>query len=256
MPDWNPQLYLKFSDQRGRPAADLIAQIQLDSPKQVIDLGCGTGNSTERLHRRWPEARIAGVDSSPAMLQQASKNHPEWNWIESTIERWVPATAYNLIFSNAALHWVPQHQALFPRLLQQLAPGGALAVQMPHNFGSPATQAMRRVAADLRWSAALAAEGESTFVQAPDFYYNVLRKLASRLNIWETEYLQIMDGPHAVLDWLRSTGMRPYLERLPDDAQRQQFEAMCLREFEMAYPADDQGKALFPYRRMFIIAYC
>jgi trans-aconitate 2-methyltransferase len=255
MPDWNPQLYLKFSDQRGRPAADLIAQIQLENPERIIDLGCGTGNSTERLHQRWPDAGITGLDSSPAMLRQARASYPQWNWIESTIENWTPSATFDLIFSNAALHWVPRHEDIFPRLLQQLAPGGALAVQMPHNAASPANQAMRKVAADPRWSAALAGASESTFVQPPEFYYEVLRKLASRLNIWETEYLQIVDGPQAVLDWLRSTGMRPYLERLPDDAQRHQFEAMCLKEFEQAYPADDQGKALFPYRRMFIIAY-
>ena len=255
MPDWNPELYLKFSDQRGRPAADLIAQIQLENPKRIIDLGCGTGTSTERLHQRWPNADLAGLDSSPAMLRQARESHPEWDWIESTVENWSPVAAYDLIFSNAALHWVARHETLFPRLLQQLAPGGALAVQMPHNAASPAHQTMRRVAADPRWSVMLAAESESTFVEPAEFYYAALRKKASRLNIWETEYLQIVDGPRAVLDWVRSTGMRPYLERLPDNTQRQKFEAMCLAEFERLYPADDQGKALFPYRRMFIIAY-
>ena len=255
MHDWNPQLYLKFADQRGRPAADLIAQIQLENPKRIIDLGCGTGNSTERLHQRWPTADITGLDSSPAMLRQARNNHPEWVWIESTIEDWSPTAAYDLIFSNAALHWVPQHESLFSRLFQQLAPQGVMAVQMPHNSHSPAHQALRRIATDPHWSALLAAAMESTFVQPPDFYYRVLRKSASRLNIWETEYLQIMDGPRAVLDWLRSTAMRPYLQRLPNDSQRQRFEAMCLAEFERFYPADDQGKTLFPYRRLFIVSY-
>ena len=255
MPDWNPQLYLKFSDQRGRPAADLVSQIHLESPKHIIDLGCGTGNSTERLHQRWPEAHLAGLDSSPAMLRQARENHPEWDWIESTIENWAASATYDLVFSNAALHWVRQHDDLFPRLVERVAPRGALAVQMPHNAGSPATQAMKKIASDPRWSAALAGASETTFVQRADFYYEVLRKLSSRLNIWETEYLQVVDGPRAILDWLRSTGMRPYLERLPDQAQRDQFEAMCLAEFEQAYPADDQGKTLFPYRRLFIVAY-
>jgi trans-aconitate 2-methyltransferase len=126
---------------------------------------------------------------------------------------------------------------------------------MPHNAGSPASQSMKKLVSDSRWSEALAGASESTFVQPLEFYYEILRKQASRLNIWETEYLQIVDGPRAVLDWLRSTGMRPYLERLPDDTQRQQFEAMCLHEFERDYPANDQGKTLFPYKRMFIIAY-
>ncbi len=255
MPDWNPQLYLKFSDQRGRPAADLIAQLQLENPQRIIDLGCGTGTSTERLQQRWPDAQISGLDSSPAMLRQAQDSHPEWHWIESRIEDWQPAGAYNLIFSNAALHWVADHGSLFPRLLGSVAPGGALAVQMPHNLSSPATRAMKKVSEDAHWSSALEGARASTFVQPAGFYYQELRKLAARLNIWETEYLQIVDGPLAVLEWLRSTALRPYLERLPDDAQRQQFEEMCLAELEQAYPLDDQGRTLFPYRRMFIIAY-
>lgn len=255
MPDWNPHLYLKFSDQRGRPAADLVAQIELENPDRIIDLGCGTGTSTERLHQRWQNAQITGLDSSPAMLRQARDNHPKWDWIESTIEDWSPTAAYDLIFSNAALHWVAQHGALFPQLMEQVSPGGVLAVQMPHNSGSPAHQAISRIATDPHWSAALAVDSESTFVQPADFYYRTLRKSASRLNIWETEYLQIMDGPRAVLDWVRSTAMRPYLERLPEEAQRQRFEAMCLAEFERSYPADDRGKTLFPYRRLFIVAY-
>src|SRR5689334_7353624 len=138
MPDWNPQLYLRFSDQRGRPAADLVAQIELENPNRIIDLGCGTGTSTERLHQRWQNAQITGLDSSPAMLRQARDNHPKWDWMESTIEDWSPVAAYDLIFSNAALHWVAQHEALFPRLMAQVCPEGALAVQMPHNSGSPA----------------------------------------------------------------------------------------------------------------------
>src|SRR5689334_3329157 len=145
MPDWNPQLYLKFSDQRGRPAADLIAQIQLENPKHIIDLGCGTGTSTERLYQRWPTADITGLDSSPAMLRQARDNHPEWVWIESTIEDWSPTAPYDLIFSNAALHWVAQHESFFPRLMEQVSAEGVLAVQMPHNSESPAHQAIRRV---------------------------------------------------------------------------------------------------------------
>lgn len=255
MPDWNHQLYLKFSDQRARPAADLIGQIRLESPRRIIDLGCGTGNSTAQLHLRWPDATLTGLDSSPAMLSQARKDHPGWLWMESSIEDWQPQGSYDLVFSNAALHWVPDHAALFPRLFHAVAPGGALAVQMPNNFLSPSHQAMKKVASAPRWAAALAGASETVFVQAPAFYYNALRNLASRLNIWETEYQQIVDGPRAVLDWVRSTAMRAYLERMPDDEQRRQFEDQCLVEFEQSYPADDQGKVLFPYRRMFIVAY-
>lgn len=255
MPDWDPKLYLKFSDQRSRPASDLIAQIRLDNPKRLIDLGCGTGNSTEQLHGRWPSAELTGLDSSAAMLARARQNHADWKWIESPIEDWQPERSYDLVFSNAALHWVPNHGELFPLLLNSVAPGGAMAVQMPYNFQSPAHQAMKKIAADPRWSGLLDGASERAHVELMSFYYHVLSKTAVALNIWETVYLQIVDGPRAVLDWVRSTAMRGYLDCLPDDGQRNIFEEMCLREFEKSYIADEQGKVLFPYRRMFIIAY-
>ena len=253
--DWDPNLYLRFADQRARPAADLIGQIKLEQPTSIIDLGCGTGNSTEQLHRRWAEADITGLDSSASMLAQAKQNHRDWKWIQSTVENWKPEKTYDLVFSNAALHWVPDHAELFPRLLNAVARGGALAVQMPNNFHSPAHQAMKKVAADLRWGGRLDGAAERVHVEAVSFYYEALRKMAAAVNFWETEYLQIVEGPRAVLEWLRSTAMRGYLERLPDDGERKVFEDMCLREFEKAYVPDDQGKVLFPYKRMFLIAY-
>jgi trans-aconitate 2-methyltransferase len=255
MPDWDPNLYLKFSDQRARPASDLIAQIRLKNPKRIIDLGCGTGNSTEQLHRRWPEADISGLDSSASMLAQARQNHLDWNWIEMPIEAWEPDGSYDLVFSNSALHWVSDHAALFPRLLNYVASGGALAVQMPYNFQSPAHQAMKKVAADARWGGRLDGASEKHHVQPVEFYYKVLSKTAAALDLWQTEYLQIMDGARAVLEWVRGTAMRPYLERLSDNRQRKQFEELCLAEFNKSYLADDQGKVLFPYKRIFIVAY-
>lgn len=255
MPDWDPNLYLKFSDQRARPATDLIAQIRLEHPKRIVDLGCGTGNSTEQLHRRWPEANITGVDNSGSMLAQARQNHRDWKWIETSIEQWKPDGSYDLVFSNAALHWVADHAALFPRLLNYVDPGGALAVQMPYNFQSPAHQGMQKVAVDPRWAGKLDGASEKHHVQPLEFYYRVLSKSAAALDLWQTEYLQIVNGARAVLDWVRGTAMRPYLESLPDDGQRKQFEELCLGEFERGYRADDQGKVLFPYRRMFLVAY-
>lgn len=257
MPDWDPNLYLKFSGYRARPAVDLIAQIELQNPPRVIDLGCGTGNSTEQLHSRWPQAELTGLDNSPEMLSQARKNHPDWNWVQAGVERWNPDTPYDLIFSNAALHWIGDHGSLFPRLMNAVAAGGALAVQMPDSYHLPAHTVMLEVANDpaAPWVRALAGAAETISVRPTAFYYDALRKLAGRLNIWQTEYLQILDGPWAILDWVRSTGMRRYTERLPSDEQRKMFEQHCLKKFEQAYPGNDQGKSLFAYRRTFIIAY-
>jgi trans-aconitate 2-methyltransferase len=257
MPDWDANLYLKFSGQRARPATDLIAQIELENPHRVIDLGCGTGNSTEQLYRRWPQAELTGLDNSPDMLSQARTNHPDWKWIQSGVEQWKPDAAFDLIFSNACLHWIADHARLFPRLVSYLAPGGALAVQMPNSYHLPAHTVMHEVANDASapWARTLAGAAETISVQPLAFYYDTLRKLTSRLNIWQTKYLQVMDGPKAILDWVRSTAMRRYTEPLPSDEQRKQFEQRCLERFEQAYPANDQGKTLFPYRRIFVIAY-
>ncbi len=255
MPDWNPDLYLKFSDQRARPAADLIAQTKLENPKRIVDLGCGTGNSTEQVHARWPKAEIIGLDSSASMLKQASARHPDWQWLVSDIESWKPDGSFDLIFSNAVLHWLGNHGELFPRLFHLVAPGGAMAVQMPNNFHSGAHQAMKKVAGDPRWAAVLSTASEQYGVQPVAFYYNALRKLAGHLDIWETEYLQIMDGSTAVHEWIRSTGMRAYLEKLANDDQRADFERLCLQEIEKVYRPDDQGKVLFPFKRILIVAY-
>jgi trans-aconitate 2-methyltransferase len=257
MPGWDPNLYLQFSAQRARPATDLIAQIVLENPKRIVDLGCGTGNSTAQLHRRWPQAELAGVDNSLEMLAQARTAHPQWIWIDSTIEAWSPSTAFDLVFSNACLHWVANHGKLFPRLLSYVTPGGALAVQMPNSQDQPAHVLMKGVANDPKapWSAILAGASETYHVQTPTFYYNALRKMASQVNIWQSEYLQIMGGPKAILDWVRSTAMRRYTVPLPNDNMRRLFEERCLVRFQEAYPANDQGQSLFPYRRIFILAY-
>jgi trans-aconitate 2-methyltransferase len=257
MPGWDANLYLKFSGQRARPATDLLAQIDLENPKRVIDLGCGTGNSTEQLHQRWPHAELTGLDNSPDMLSQARAAHPDWKWIESGVEQWTPDEKFDLVFSNACLHWIANHAVLFPRLLGHVAPGGALAVQMPNSYHLPAHTLMLEVANDPQapWARTLAGAAETVSVQPVSFYYDILRKGASRLNIWQTEYMQIMDGPQAILDWVRSTAMRRYTEPLPSDEQRRLFEQRCLERYQAAYPANDQGKTMFPYCRIFIIAY-
>jgi trans-aconitate 2-methyltransferase len=257
MPVWDPNLYLKYASERTRPAADLIAQIRLENPARIVDLGCGPGNSTEHLRHRWPEAEITGVDNSPEMLAKAKATYPDWQWVLCDIEGWKPEPAVDLVFSNAALHWVPGHATLFRSLIAAVAPGGALAVQMPNNFQSPTHTIMQEVAAngDPRWSKTLDVSARTFAVQPPAFYYHVLRKHARNVDIWETEYQHVMDGPKAIFDWIRGTGMRPYLDHLHDDEQRQLFQEMCLERFQEAYPPNDQGKALFPFRRIFIVAY-
>src|SRR5262249_43048943 len=165
-------------------ATDLIAQIALENPQRIIDLGCGTGNSTEQLHRRWPQAQLAGVDNSQEMLSQARAAHPDWKWVGSSGEAWAPESRLALGFTNACPHWVADHATLFPRLLSYVAPGGALAVQMPNSQHLPAHALMKEVANDATapWAGILGGASETYHVQPPACYYDALRNVASRVN--------------------------------------------------------------------------
>lgn len=252
MAEWNPQQYLKFADERTRPAADLLARVPLQAPATAVDLGCGPGNSTELLARRWPGARLTGVDSSASMLARAGRDHPDWTWELADIAQWAPKAPVDLIFANAALHWVPDHAALFPRLFGHVAKGGALAVQMPRNFDAPSHALMREVAADARWRDRLSAAARHP-VAEPARYYDLLAPLARRIDLWECEYMHVLDGVPAILEWVRGTGLRPYLEPL-DTAEQALFTERYLAALSKAYRPAADAKVLFPFRRLFLIA--
>jgi len=253
MAEWNPSLYMKFGDQRTRPAVDLLARVPATEPSRVADLGCGPGNSTELLAARWPTAEIAGVDNSDDMLEQARRLHPEWRWEQADIAAWTAARPYDVVFTNAALQWVPGHTALFPRLLDAVAPGGVLAVQMPRNLNAPSHAKMRETAEEGPWRSRLVNARDSLVVGEPGFYYDLLAPLAARLDIWETEYIQVMESATAILEWVRGTGLRPFTAPLAPE-ERTEFERRYLAKLEAAYPKQANGKVLFPFRRIFIIA--
>jgi trans-aconitate 2-methyltransferase len=253
MADWNPSLYLKFDDQRTRPARDLLARVPHPAPRRVVDLGCGPGNSTELLVERWPKAQVVGVDNSPGMLEQARRAHPDWQWEEHDVTRWRPAEKVDIVYSNAALQWVPGHETLFPRLVEAVAPGGFLAVQMPRNLDAPSHALMRDTAEEGDWRDKLRGARETIAVREPQFYYDLVAPRATRVDLWETEYAQVMDTADAVLDWVRGTGLRPFLARLAED-ERAEFERRYLEKLRRAYRSRADGKILFPFRRLFIVA--
>jgi len=258
MPSWNADQYLKFAAERTQPARDLLARIGIDAPGRVIDLGCGPGNSTALLARRWPAADISGLDNSSAMIRQAEIDHPGQHWITGDIAEWAhePAGTFDVIFSNAALQWVPGHTALYPALLRHVASGGALAVQVPMNLDAPAHTAMRELASTPAWACMLPAEGVREWhVHDAGFYYDLLSPSAARLDIWETEYLHVMDGPAAIVEWYKGTGLRPFLDALPTDGDRENFLADYTDRIADAYPARPDGKVLFPFRRFFMVAW-
>jgi trans-aconitate 2-methyltransferase len=250
---WNPERYLAFGDHRTRPAVDLLARVALPAPARVADLGCGPGNSTALVAERWPDAEVTGVDNAAAMLARARASAVRAVWVESDIAEWTPAERFDVIFSNAALQWLPDHATLLPRLFAHLAPGGVLALQMPRNFGSPSHVLLRAVADAGPWSAQLQPLLPREPVGPPARYYDLLAARAASLDIWESEYLQVLEGDDPVLSWTRGTALRPVQAALSAEELRA-FEADYKERLRAAYPKRPDGRTLFPFRRLFIVA--
>jgi trans-aconitate 2-methyltransferase len=250
---WNPDLYLAFGDHRLRPALDLLARIPLERPRRIVDLGCGPGNVTKFLAERWPDAAVVGVDNASAMLERARRDFPRLTWQRADIAAWQPEQPPDLIFSNAALHWLDGHDRLFPRLLGMLAPGGVLAVQMPRNFGAPSHVAIDATVEDGPWRTRLMPLRRAEPTRSPAAYHRLLVPVAAALDIWETEYLQVLSGADPVLEWTRATSLRPFLEVLEEPA-RAAFEAAYRARLRAAYPPETDGRTLFPFRRLFLVA--
>jgi trans-aconitate 2-methyltransferase len=255
MPTWDTGLYLKFASERTQPAIDLVSKISASNPRRIIDLGCGPGNSTAILRQRWSEADITGLDSSREMIAAAAKAYPGWKWIEGDAATWTASTPFDLVFSNAALHWCANHAELFPRLMWQVSREGVMAVQMPVHFQSPVHQFILEIAKDPAWHHLTCEAANAIAVGRPSFYYDLLQPHASRLDIWETEYNHILESPRAILEWVRGTGLRPFLEALASEEQRNRFQEILHARLTAAYPRQKDGRVLFPFRRLFIVAY-
>lgn len=251
---WDSDAYLRFGDERTRPAVDLAARIAVAAPRTVVDLGCGPGNSTEVLRRRWPNAAVTGLDSSPEMVAAARRAHPARSWTRADIATWTPGAPVDVVFSNAALQWLPDHLALVRRLLACVASGGALAFQIPSDAYALVRRLLHEVADDPAWSGRMTGARHALTMERPEAYYDALAPVASALDVWETEYSHVMAGPAAIVDWIASTGMRPFLEPLAP-AERERFRDMLLARVTDEYPIRRDGRVLLPFRRLFVIAY-
>lgn len=257
---WNPSQYLQYEDARLRPALDLLARIPLERPKTIVDLGCGAGNVAQKLASRWPDAQIVGVDGDTAMLdkaRQATAGSPRYRWVQADLNAWRPDDAPDLIYSNAALHWLDGHETLFPRLMQDVAAGGALAVQMPDNFRTPSHRLLQETARSSRWRDRLAARLRPDPVHAPEPYFDWITPHARAVDIWSIEYLQHLpargDGEHPVVAWNKGSALVPLLAVL-DESSRAEFVADYAEGIERAYARRSDGSVLFPFRRVFIVA--
>jgi trans-aconitate 2-methyltransferase len=254
MSDWSANQYLKFEDERTRPPRDLIAQIPLARAERVIDLGCGPGNSTELLVARYPDAEVIGLDSSPDMLAQARARLPQCAFVQADLVSWTPPERTDLLFANASFQWLPDHTAVLRRMLQALAGGGVLAVQMPDNVDEPALALMSQVAGRGPWAGnqALAAAAREPLPR-PHAYYDLLKPLCAKLDIWHTIYNHVMADHAAIVEWFKGAALRPYLDAL-DAAMRADFLAAYLDAIKQHYAARHDGRVLLPFPRVFIVA--
>ena len=253
MDAWNPAQYHRFADARLRPAIDLLARITLAEPARIYDLGCGSGRTTDLLAQRWPHAHIVGVDASPNMLASARQTYPRLEFVQADLASWAPSQSADLLFSNAALHWLDDHPRLFARLMSQLTAGGQLAVQMPHNHDQPSHRAMLEAAEAGSWRERLRPILRLSPVAPAAEYYAILAPQSTRLDIWETTYLQILEGENPVAEWTKGTALSPLLAAL-GESERAAFELAYRTLITQAYPRDERGKTLFPFRRIFMIA--
>jgi trans-aconitate 2-methyltransferase len=251
---WDPDKYQQFSDERSRPANDLMDRIPEFAATHIIDLGCGAGDQAVRLAQRWPDATVTAVDSSPTMLDKAREDHGDRvTWIEASIADYDPDQSPDLIYSNAALQWLGDHEILFPKIVGWLKPGGVLAIQMPRNFDAPSHQIMRQVAKDKRWATRLQGVRDASPVATPAEYYEILRPHVQHLDIWETTYTHVLTGADPVAHWTRSTGLRPFLNALDDAVEQELFFDTYTEALRTHYPKQADGKTLFPFQRLFMV---
>ncbi|GAA3631128.1 trans-aconitate 2-methyltransferase [Microlunatus ginsengisoli] len=252
MSDWDPTDYLRYADERSRPFVDLTARIDADAPQRVVDLGCGPGNLTALLARRWPDAEVEGVDASPAMIRRAGQYAGDrLRFSLGDIRDWQDAEPVDVVVSNATLQWVPGHRAVLPRLVGALRPGGWLAFQVPGNFDQPSHRLLHELA-DRPPYAEWTRDLERPAAFDPEVYLADLAELGCRVQAWETTYLHVLAGPDPVFHWISSTGARPVLGALPDGL-RDDFEAAYKKRLNEAYPPRTYGTVL-PYRRIFAVA--
>ena len=253
MPTWDNALYDCFRSQRTQPATDLVSRIPNHQPSTVADLGCGGGNSTAVLRARWPDAKIIGVDNSEEMLGAARKNQGEVSWVKADIAAWEPPHSFDVLFSNAALQWVPDHETLIPRLLQYITKEGVLAVQVPDHYDSPLYRVLLEVSRDPRWSSRMEVARDSLTRHPVPFYYDVLSGRVAQLDLWTTEYQHVLSSHEDILTFHRGTGMRPYLESL-DENETEAFERQVLVGYRDAFPVQPDGNVIFPFKRIFFLA--
>lgn len=249
--DWDPGHYLRYVDHRSRPGVELIARIPDGRSSRIVDLGCGTGNLTAILAQRFPHASVVGIDSSPQMIDVARTEHPGIEWQVEDIARWDPPGPVDVVFSNAALHWLDGHHVLFPRIRSWLADGGTIAVQMPDNWSEPTHRIPAEILDDGTWPEPAVEALLRDRLAAPADYRRWVQP--AHVDLWSTSYHQVLTGDDAVWNWVTGSVLRPVLAAL-DDGDTARFVAECRARYRDAYPQASDGTTVLPFRRFFMVA--
>jgi trans-aconitate 2-methyltransferase len=252
---WDPTVYRRFGSERSRPFFDLVAQIEAEKPRAVVDLGCGAGELTATLAGRWPQARVTGIDSSPEMIEKASALTAPVDFRIGDVRAWTPGPDTDVVVTNAALQWVPAHQELLAGWARDLPRGAWLAMQVPGNFGAASHRALREVARSAPFAAATGDVVRDEPVDDAAGYAALLTGMAATVDAWETTYVHLLPesgAEHPVLRWMEGTALRPVKAAL-DDEGWQRFRAVLAEKLAAAYPARN-GFVAFPFRRIFVVA--
>ncbi|MDQ4037871.1 MAG: methyltransferase domain-containing protein [Actinomycetota bacterium] len=256
---WDALTYNRYLDERSRPFADLIARVGATAPAEVVDLGCGTGSGLADLAQRWPAAHLVGVDSSADMLAAAQtelRPLADVTLVRAQAQAWAPETAVDVLVSNALLQWIPDHARLLARMARWLTPGGWLALQVPGNFEAPSHELLRQLVNSAQWVDRLGGvlRGADSVFDAAG-YFRILTVAGLEVDAWETTYLHVLTGPDPVLRWTTGTALRPVLAVLTE-TEAQEFSNQYAELLRSAYPADEHGRVLFPFRRVFAVGHC
>jgi len=255
MADWKPDLYLTFRNERTQPSIDLVNRIDHQDPKTIIDIGCGPGNSTTVLQKRWPHAQIIGLDNSEAMINKARSHYPEISWIlKDASDDLSELGTFDIVFSNAAFHWMPDQQQLLQKLFGMLNKNGILAAQVPNTKQLPFRQEITKLVLSERWQARFADMADPFFMHSADYYYDILCNLTDELDIWETDYYHVMNSHQDIVSWTSGTSLRPYLDHLNSSSETAEFSEDYRLLLMDVYPLQPNGKILFPFTRVFFVA--
>jgi len=249
--DWNPELYLRFNQERTQPAIDLLNRIHLGSPQKILDVGCGPGNSTQILAQRWPEANILGIDSSVAMIEKAKADYPMSSWQVMDAQHINYVNEFDLIFSNAVIHWVPDHVSLINNLIAALKANGILAIQMPLYHEMPVYTLVEQLYYNTFPASHAAIDRVFNFHSAA-YYYDLLSQTGCQFTLWESSYFHVMASYAQIVEMIKSTGLKPYLDEISGESQKAEFAETVLHSLPTIYPQQRDGKILFPFKRLFL----